>query len=251
MAVAELLKGQTAVGTMIRLVRDPAIALVAANAGLDFLMLDMEHGPFSFETLADFAAMARAGKIDCFVRVPELSKGNVSRALDCGAVGVMVPMIRDAEDARLFVGWAKYAPVGMRGICGQGCHTGFRDQGDCMPIFTADENAKILTIAQIELACAVDNVEAIASVAGIDALLIGPADLSNSLGVPGDLNHPRMDEAIAKVAAAAQKHGKIFGLHAGDPLTRKWMESGLTLRMSLTDMTMLQKSMEVITKLRD
>ena len=251
MTTIKLRKGEAVVGTMIRMIRNPAIALVAANAGLDFIMLDMEHGAYNFETLADTASLARARGIDCFVRVPELSKGNVSRALDCGATGVMVPMIRDAKDARLFALWAKYAPVGERGFGGNSGHTEYRDEGGRTPQFMAEENPRVLTIAQIELACAVDVVDAIAAVEGIDALLIGPADLSNSLGVPGDFDHPKMDEAIANVAAAAKKHGKVFGLHAGEALTRKWMPAGLTLRMSLMDMNILLKGMAEITKLRD
>jgi 2-keto-3-deoxy-L-rhamnonate aldolase RhmA len=250
MAVSALLMGEAVVGTMIRMIRDPAIALIASNAGLDFFMLDMEHGPYSFETLADIASMARIKGIDCFVRVPELTKGNVSRALDCGAVGVMVPMIRNAEDAGLLAAWAKYPPIGMRGVCGLGGHTGFRDEGGNMPVFMEQENKGILTIAQIELASAVEDAATIAAVDGIDALLVGPADLSHSLGVPGDYHHPKMDKAIAKVAAAAKKYGKIFGMHAGEPLIRKWISSGLTMRMSLTDIALMQKGMEEITKLR-
>lgn len=95
MTRTHLLEGKSAVGTMIRLIRTPAVVLVAKSAGLDFIMYDMEHGPFGFETISDAASLARAEGIDCFVRVPELSKGYVSRALDCGVTGIMVPMIKD------------------------------------------------------------------------------------------------------------------------------------------------------------
>lgn len=112
-------------------------------------------------------------------------------------------------------------------------------------------NEEVLTIAQIELSEAIDNIDAIASTEGIDALLIGPADLSNSLGVSGQFNHPKMDEAITKVALAAKKYHKIFGFHAAEELTRKWMPHGLTLRMSLMDIGLLAKGMAAITSLRD
>ena len=251
MAVEKLRKGEPVAGTMVRMVRNPAIVLVAAQAGLDFIMFDMEHGAYNYETIADAASLARAKGIGCFVRVPELAKGNVSRALDCGVTGVMVPMIKDAEDAKLLAGWAKYAPVGGRGFGGSGAHTQYADAGGKAPQFMAEENPRILTIAQIELACAVDDVDAIAAVDGIDALLIGPADLSISLGVPGDFNNPKMDEAIGKVAAAAKKHGKVFGMHAGEALLRKWIPKGLNLRMSLMDINMLLKAMGEVAKLRD
>ena len=250
MATKELRNNEAVVGTMIRMVRNPAIVLVAANAGLDFVMFDMEHGAFNFETIADAATLARAKAIDCYVRVPELSKGNISRALDCGVTGIMVPMIRNAEDAKLFAGWAKYAPVGVRGLGGNGAHTDYHDEGGNSPSFMQSENPKILTIAQIELSEAIDNIDAIAAVEGIDALLLGPADLSNSLGVSGQFNHPLMDEAIQKVADAAKKHDKIFGFHAAEVLMRKWIPQGLTLRMSSMDINLLLKGMEEITKLR-
>jgi 2-keto-3-deoxy-L-rhamnonate aldolase RhmA len=233
------------------MVRNPAIVSVAANAGLDFVMFDMEHGAFSFETLSDASSLARGIGIDCFVRVPELSKGNISRALDCGVTGVMVPMIRTAQDAELFALWSKYAPLGACGFGGNGAHTGYHDEGGSSVSFMQEENPRILTITQIELAEAIENIDSIAAVEGIDALLIGPADLSNSLGVPGDFNHPKMDEAIKKVAKAAKDHGKGFGFHASEALTRKWILFGLQLRMNGMDINLLLKGMSEITKLRD
>lgn len=251
MAVQELRDGKAVVGTMIRMIRNPAIVSVAKEAGLDFIMFDMEHGAYSFESLCDAASLARGLGLDCFVRVPELSKGNVSRALDCGVTGVMVPMIRTAQDAELLATWAKYAPVGGRGFGGNGAHTAYVDEGGTSVAFMQKENPRILTIAQIEIAEAIENIDAIAAVEGIDALLIGPADLSNSLGVTGDFNHPKMDEAIEKVAKAAKDNGKIFGFHASEVLTRKWIPYGLKLRMSGMDINLLLKGMSEITKLRD
>jgi len=251
MTVKDLKSGKAVVGTMVRMVRNPAIVLVAANAGLDFVMFDMEHGAFSFESIADASSLARAKGIECFVRVPELSKGNVSRALDCGVTGVMVPMVKNGDEARKFANWAKFAPIGQRGLGGSGAHTAYLDAAKDPEAFMKQENEQILTIAQIELSEAIDNIEDIAATEGIDALLIGPADLSNSLGVSGQFNHPKMDEAIAKVAAAAKKHHKIFGFHAAEELTRKWMPHGLTLRMSLMDINLLTKGMAAITSLRD
>jgi len=175
----------------------------------------------------------------------------VSRALDCGATGGMVPMIKNAAAAKLLAGWSKYAPVGVRGLGGNSAHSDYRDVGGDSVRFMAETNPKVLTIAQIELESAVEDADAIAAVDGIDALLIGPADLSISLGVSGEFNHPKMDEAIGKVAAACKKHGKVFGMHAAEPLIRKWIPQGLTLRMSLMDVGILLKGMAEISKLRD
>ncbi len=248
---ARLLEGRAVAGTMIRLVRTPAIALVAKEAGLDFFMFDMEHGPIGFEAVSDAASLARSVGIDCYVRVPELTKGYVSRALDSGVTGVMVPMIKSEEEARAFVRWAKYQPIGARGIGGWGAHTDYRDASSRGGAFLAEANAQVLTIAQIELAEAIDAIDSIAAVDGLDALLVGPADLSNSLGVGGQFNHPLMDEAIAKVAEAAERHGKIFGIHSGEELLRKWIPSRCILRMNSMDITLLCEGMRAIGRLRD
>jgi 2-keto-3-deoxy-L-rhamnonate aldolase RhmA len=233
------------------MVRNPAIVALAANAGLDFLMLDMEHGAYDFESVADCALLARAMGIGCFARVPELSKGNISRVLDCGVTAVMVPMIRNAEDAIRFVSWAKYAPIGERGFGSNSGHTEYHNQGGNSGCFMEKENDRVLTIAQIELSEAIQDIDAIASVPGLDALLVGPADLSNSLGIPGQFNHPDMVDAIAKVSDACKTHGKIFGLHAGESFIRKWIPFGLTLRMSEIEINMLSKGMEALNVLRD
>lgn len=251
MTRAQLLEGKSAVGTMIRLIRTPAVVLVAKDAGLDFVMFDMEHGPFGFETISDAASLAQAGGIDCFVRVPELSKGYVSRALDCGASGIMVPMIKDGQQAHQFAQWAKYQPTGRRGLGGWGAHTHYRDTSSKGVAFLRAENERILTIAQIERVEAIENIDEIASVDGIDALLIGPADLSNSLGIGGQFTHPRMEEAIAQVAEAAARHHKVFGMHSGEALLRSWIPRGCRLRMNSMDIELLREGMGRVATLRE
>jgi 2-keto-3-deoxy-L-rhamnonate aldolase RhmA len=250
MAVKRLRDGQKAAGTMLRLVKAPAIVLVAQQAGLDFVMFDMEHGPYCFESITDAASLARAAGIDCFVRVPELSKGNVSRALDCGVTGVMVPMIKDGDEARRFADWAKYAPTGNRGLGGWGAHTQYRDTSSEMETFLPQENERVLTIAQIELAEAIEHIDEIAATEGIDVLLVGPADLSNSLGVNGQFTHPKMIEAMTKVSEAAARHKKIFGLHSGKDLLEQWVDHGCTMLMNSMDITILHQGMEEIAQLR-
>ena len=223
---------------MVRLVRTPAIAQVAAAAGLDFIMLDMEHGPYSMETLADVASAASGAGVGCFVRVPELAKGYVSRALDAGTNGLMVPMISGVEQAKALVGWSKYEPVGNRGFGSVAGHTGYGPAGEATAFFET-ANRDTLIIAQIELASAIEEIDGIAALDGIDALLIGPNDLAISLGVAGQMGSPVLEQAIGKVAEAASKHGKIFGMHGPDSLLERWIPEGLTLVMSALDNSML------------
>jgi len=247
MAVEKLKEGKKAIGTMIRMVRNPAVAWVAANAGLDFIMLDMEHGPYNLETLEDVFKTGRALGLGCFVRVPELSKGYVSRVMDAGATGVMAPMVESVEQATFLASWSKYPPTGNRGFGGAGGHTNFTSvPADATAAFTNKANEENLTIAQIETAKAIEDIAAIAAVPGIDALLIGPNDLAISLGCAGDLMGDRLNAAITKVAAAAKKHGKIFGMHAPDGLLERWIVQGCTLIMNNLDINILLAGMKSI-----
>ncbi len=245
MSVKALKQGRRIVGTMIRLVRNPAIARVAAHAGLDFVMFDMEHGPYSLDVLSDIFAVARAAGVEGFVRVPELSKGYVSRVMDAGATGVMVPMLESVDMARAFVDWAKYAPVGKRGFGSASGHTNYAAATDAVGFMKA-ANEETLTIAQIETGPAVERIDAIAAVEGIDAMLIGPNDLAISLGHPGDLMNKAVTAAITRVAEAARKHGKIFGMHGPDPLTEMFIPQGLRLLMSGLDHGMLLAGMKAV-----
>jgi 2-keto-3-deoxy-L-rhamnonate aldolase RhmA len=244
MDVEGLRSGGRAVGTMVRLVRNPGIAWIARQAGLDFIMLDLEHGSGSMETLSDVASCGRGAGIEVFVRVPELSKGYVSRALDCGCTGVMVPMVGSGRQAELLAGWCKFPPAGKRGLGSIGTFTNFTAvKGSEASAFMSAANDQVLAIAQIETAEAIEEIERIAGVPGIDALLIGPNDLAVSLGHTGDLENPEVLAAIDTVAEAAGRHGKIFGIHGPDALMERYLPGGLRLIMSKLDISMLLGAM--------
>jgi 2-keto-3-deoxy-L-rhamnonate aldolase RhmA len=212
MSVKEKAKsGHMVCGTMIRITRTPAIICLAKNAGLDFVMFDCEHGAFTTETLHDACMTAMACGVEVFVRVPTPTKDYISRFLDCGASGIMAPMTETVEQARQLVCYSKYQPLGSRGFT-NAANTGYK--GGKHADIMAEANARVMSIAQIETKLGVENCEKIAAVDGIDALLIGPNDLSIDLGVPGDLDNPIEIEAIKKVAAACRKYGKLFTIHA-------------------------------------
>ena len=238
--------GKHIVGTMIRVVHNPAVIRIAAASGLDFVMLDMEHGDFSLETVSIQAGVARTAGLGCFVRVPELARQCVSRALDAGADGVMVPMIESAAQARALADWSKYAPVGKRGFGSAGGHTGYASASKDAPAFMKAANETVLAIAQIELAEAVESVHDIAAVRGVDALLVGPSDLSISLGCPGDVMGAQVDRAIRRIAEAAKQAGKAFGIHGSDALLERWIPRGLDIVMSSLDINMLGAGMAAI-----
>jgi len=233
----KILSGQKVHGSMIRLQRNPAISFFAKNAGLDFLLYDCEHGAYTFENLHDLFVTGNAMGFDSFVRVAELSKDWISRALDSGATGIMVPMTETPEQAKEIVKWSKFTPIGDRGYGSGLAHSNYLGGGKHTDVMKT-QNDRVVTIAQIETALGVANADAIAGTEGIDVLLIGPNDLSISLGIPGDLMNPIELEAIAKVAAACKKHGKSFGLHAGAKM-HEIFKNDETFMMLSTDLDLL------------
>ena len=232
----KLNKGEKIAGVMIRIVRNPALTYLAHNGRLDFVMYDCEHSDYNMESLHDLFLMGNALGLAGLVRVPNGTKEWISRVLDQGASGVMVPMVETREQAENLVFYSKYQPVGGRGFSGGIAHCGYKGgkHGEIME----EANDKVIAIVQIETKRAVENIEEIASVDGIDALLIGPNDLSVSLGIPGDLMNPIELEAIAKVAEACKKYGKSFGLHAGEGMLRKFADD-LRLVMCGTDIDII------------
>ena len=201
--------GECAVGTMMFEFQTPGAAQATAMAGADYALFDMEHTGWTFETIKDLIVATRGTSMIPMVRVPATEYHFIARVLDVGAMGVMVPMVESAEQAKRFAQCAKYPPVGRRG-----CAFGIAHDEYAAGEVTAkmqSSNDEVLLIAQIETAAGVENVEAIAATEGIDVLWIGQFDLSASLGIPGQFTHPTFVAAVDRVIAACRAHGKIGG----------------------------------------
>lgn len=186
------------------------------------MLYDCEHGMIPFEKLHDLILMGNAIEIPSIVRVPELCRSEVSKALDCGATGVMVPMVETREEAMRMVDWSKYPPHGKRGYSG-GANTGYKPSGGHkknMEII----NKGMISIAQVETTKGVENLESIVSVDGIDAIVVGPADLAISLGIPGEMANPLLIDHIRKIAKVTKSHQKAFGIIGGLPLLKQFKE---------------------------
>lgn len=242
----KLQAGQKVYGSMIRVLRNPSVCWIAKNAGFDFVMFDCEHSVFSVETLHDCFAAAHAMGLDGLLRATELSKSCISRSLDAGAKGVMVPVTETPEQAKEIVKWSKYAPIGDRGYSAGTLATHYMSNKSSVEIMKA-ANDSTVSIAQIETRLAVDNADAIAAVEGIDVLLIGPNDLSISLGVPGDTMNPIELEAIRHVAEACKRNNKAFGIHAGLKMIQKFADD-LTFIMCSSDADILRDGFTNIRK---
>jgi len=240
----KLLSGYKIYGTMLRVCQSPAVCFIAKNSGLDFVMYDCEHSNYDMETLHNLFIAGNAIGLDGFLRVPNLSKDYISRALDQGAHGVMVPMLETTEMAKQLVKYSKYDPIGKRGYASGLAHVNYVAGGKHTEIMEK-ANKTIISIAQIETKLAVDNAEAIAATEGIDALLIGPNDLSLSLGIPGDLFNPIEIEAIEHVVSACKKYNKAFGLHGPIKLQEKFIND-INICMLQTDIDLLTTAFKSI-----
>ena len=214
-----LARGETAIGTMVFEFRTPGIGRIAAAAGAEFAIFDMEHTGWSDETIGMLIATSRAADLVPMVRVPTTLYHLLSRPLDLGAMGLMVPMVETAEQARSIVDFAKYPPLGKRGAAFGVAHDDYLS-GD-VTAKIASANAEGMVIAQIETARGVENVDAIAATDGVDVLWIGHFDLTNSLGIPGQFSHPTYLQAVDRVVAACERHGKAAGFMVSSPAEGK------------------------------
>jgi 2-keto-3-deoxy-L-rhamnonate aldolase RhmA len=212
-----LQSGGHAFGTMVFEFGSTGIGRIASAAGAEFVIYDMEHTGWSVEGLRMLIATTRPTGAVPLVRVPATQYHLLARPLDVGALGLMVPMVETAEQARLIVRSAKYFPEGARGVAFGVAHDDYAG-GDIVGGMAA-ANAETLLIAQIETAQGVENVEEIAAVEGIDVLWIGHFDLSTSLGIPGQFDHPTYTRAIERFLAACNEHGKAAGIMVPDVAT--------------------------------
>lgn len=221
----KLARGEYAYGTMVFEFATTGIGRIVGEAGAEFVVYDMEHTGWSIETIRMLIATTQSSRALPMVRVPATQYHLISRPLDVGAMGIMVPMVEDEAQARTIVRSAKYYPAGNRGAAFGVAH----DDYAAAPVTEVMESANRegFIMAQIETVSGVENCEAIAAVEGIDCLWVGHFDLSLSMGIPAQFDNPLFLDAIAKVANACEKHGKSAGVMVNDAESaRVWKEFG-------------------------
>ena len=231
--------GELALGVGLRQARTVDIAKIMKTAGYDFLFIDMEHNSMSIDLAAQISVAAQDAGITPVVRVPAFEHFHATRALDAGAQGIVVPHVdtrrgRGAHGKQLQVsadrpslGHRRPAPAGL--------------QPAPLGEATAAINAATLLILMLETPEAVDNVEAIAAVPGFDVLLVGTNDLCMEMGIPGQLDHPRIGAAFERIVAACRAHGKYAGLGGVyDPaLMQRYLAMGFRLVLAGSDLTFM------------
>src|SRR3954466_13315003 len=232
-------QGQLSLGVGVRMTRSVEIAKAMAVSGFDWLFLDMEHGVMSLEACAQIAVAALDAGIAPIARVPNREYAIATRALDNGAMGIVMPHVDTAAEAREIVQKLKYPPIGHRSVGGWGPHyqLGKLGTGDAVKALTAAN----LTVVMLETPTAIANADEIAAVPGIDVLLIGSNDLCAEMGIPGDFGSDRLAEAYRTMIAACRKHGKFPGMAGGynQAVMPRYIEMGARFILSGQDAAFL------------
>jgi 2-keto-3-deoxy-L-rhamnonate aldolase RhmA len=202
--------GQLALGVGLRQARTVDIAKAMKTAGYDWLFIDMEHNAMTIDTACQIAVAAQDAGVTPIVRVPGFEHHHATRALDCGAQGIVVPHVDDVATAEQMAMNCRYPPLGKRSV------TGVLPQLDFAPHPIGDMakavDAATLLVIMLETPQAIANADAIAAIPGVDVLLIGTNDLCMEMGIPGQVDHPDVQAAYRTVVEACDKHGKHAGM---------------------------------------
>jgi 2-keto-3-deoxy-L-rhamnonate aldolase RhmA len=234
--------GGTAYGTMAFEFFTPGLMAILAGAGADFVLLDTEHSGVGIETIKAQIAAARGLGIVPMARVPAAHYHLIAPVLDAGAMGIMVPMVESAAQANQIASWCRYRPEGVRGVAFGMPHDDYGD-GDVVQKLR-EANERTLVVALIETTAGIAEAEAIMAVAGIDIGWLGHFDLTNSMGIPGQFDHPDFLAAVDRLVAACRTHGKPAGVLAGSVETAEaWRARGFRVFAYGTDISLLQQSL--------
>jgi 2-keto-3-deoxy-L-rhamnonate aldolase RhmA len=220
-----LREGGVPAGHMIMEFGTRGIAKILEAAGVDFVVIDMEHTGFYAERIADMLAWFKATDIAPFVRVPQGLYHFMARTLDAGALGVMVGNVETGEQARSIVDAVKYAPLGKRGVGLGTAHNDYIPPDP--PTYFEYANRNTTAICQIESETGLANLDAIAGTPGVDILWVGHFDLTQSMGIPAQFSHPRFTAALRQVVEAANRHGKLAAIQPGNfQQAEEWFRTG-------------------------
>jgi 2-keto-3-deoxy-L-rhamnonate aldolase RhmA len=221
-------EGQVPVGHMLLEFGTRGIAHILKETSVDFVVVDMEHSGFSVAQVADVLTWFKLTDIAPFVRVPQVQYHFIARSLDAGALGIMAPNIRSTAEAWALVDAAKYAPLGRRGVGIGTANTDFKRVDHEEFLAYANQNTTI--ICQIESQEGLDDLEGIASTPGVDVLWVGHFDLSHSLGIAGQFEHPRFLDALKRVVEVSRRHGLGAAIQPGGlAQVQQWLEMGFNV----------------------
>ncbi len=214
-AKAKLRAGECVYGTSVEYCLDPEISVLLYKAGLDLFFIDTEHQTAGYAQIRAICRTARDFGIAALVRVTQNEPALITRALDCGAMGIVTPRVHSPEEACRAVAAMRYPPEGIRGF---GMHSIMTDfEWDHPSAMMVETNRQTLAVVQVESRSALESVEAIAATPGLDVLFIGPYDLTISLGIAEEFRSSAFWDAVDRVVAACRASGSAAGIQTGDP----------------------------------
>lgn len=246
-----LKEGKVQFGTNFGQFRSQDVLRIFAQAGFHWAFVDCEHGGFDLETVQDLCRIAPAYNFSPILRVADLQYSLVARSLDVGAQGIIFPRVESPELLERAVSWCKFPPVGIRGFGLNAFH--FNHEPLSMPEMIDHLNEETLVVLQIETKKALDAREELLSVPGIDAVMIGPADLSISLGCPGEFQSPLVVDAMEAIRESCNRRGIAPGTQTRTlKMARFWKERGMRFLGCSSDTGMLyDRARELITALEE
>ena len=239
LAKEKFLNGGLSLGVGIRQSRTVDIGKIMAASDYDWLFIDMEHNSMDVDTASQISVAAQDAGICPIVRVPDFAHHHATRVLDCGAMGIVFPHVDDADTARKLVSYCLYPPKGHRSMTGSLPQLNFKKLP--IPEVAKIINESMLVVIMLESPTAIDNVEEIASIPGVDVILIGTNDLCMEMGIPGDYSNPKIKEAYKKVIAACNKHNKTPGMGGvyNEELMSEYITMGMRFILSGSDLSFM------------
>ena len=250
-AKEKILNNELCLGVGLRQSRTVDIGKIMATSGYDWLFIDMEHNSMDIDIASQISVAAQDAGITPIVRVPDFAHHHATRVLDCGAMGVVFPHVDNADIAKKLVSYCLYPPKGHRSMTGVLPQLDFKQQPIADVASTINKN--MLIVIMLESPEAIDNVDSIAAIEGVDVILIGTNDLCMEMSIPGDYSNPKVKDAYIKVIEACKKYGKTPGMGGvyNEELMSEYIKMGMRFILSGSDLSfMMQSASQRSNKLR-
>ena len=247
----KILNNELCLGVVLRQSRTVDIGKIMATSGYDWLFIDMEHNSMDIDIASQISVAAQDAGITPIVRVPDFAHHHATRVLDCGAMGVVFPHVENADIAKKLVSYCLYPPKGHRSMTGVLPQLDFKQQPIADVASTINKN--MLIVIMLESPEAIDNVDSIAAIDGVDVVLIGTNDLCMEMSIPGDYSNPKVKDAYIKVIEACKKYGKTPGMGGvyNEELMSEYIKMGMRFILSGSDLSfMMQSASQRSNKLR-
>ena len=245
-----LSRGETVFGCGLQVYRSAEIPRAFAVAGFDYVFIDMEHGSYNLETVHDMIKTSLDAGITPIVRVCELLYSLVARLLDCGAQGIILPRVEDPKILAESLSWLRFPPLGKRGYGVNPTMIGYEARG--FGEIIEHQNRNTLSVVQFETVKAIERADELLSIPGLDVIMVGPADLSIALGIPGQFENPLLVSTVDGLIEKCKKHGVVPGIQTRSVAMAKfWAERGMRfVGASAEHALLLEKAKETVTQLK-